>query len=176
MRVLSSNMLVDFCGVIKAILFKMLSNIWTQKKLPIYLSAGTIFSRKVTWRIMFLSWSASSKLFMMMLIRRWSLLTSSMQLCLILLSSTTKVRTSTEESEPSVNRKKSCTRALPTFYSIISLVILGCCSHGLKIILKFVTITLPWRDGTLRKLCSHVMLLTMRYFSSPISTSCSRRP
>ena len=88
----------------------------------------------------------------------------------------TKVRTSTEDNEPSVNRKKSCARDLPIFYRCVSAVMPGYYSLGLKIILKFVTITLPCSDGTLRKLCSQVMLLTMRYFSSPISTSCSRRP
>ena len=52
----------------------------------------------------------------------------------------------------------------------------GYCSFGLNIILKLVTIKLPCKVGTLRKLCSQVILFTIRYFSSPISTSCSRRP
>ena len=52
----------------------------------------------------------------------------------------------------------------------------SCYSFGLKMILKFVTITVPFSEGIPRKLCSHVTWLTMRYFSSPTSISLSDRP
>ena len=173
---LSSKRLFVVDGVIRAILLMMCSYICTAKKLPIYRSLGVMFSRNVRWQITSFSCLQSSKLFMMMLIRRWSLLASSMQLCLILWSSTTKVRTSALSSIPRGRRKKSYTRLLPTWFRTFSLM-LGYCSLGLKRILKLVTMTVPWREeGTDRKLCSQVTLVTTRYFSSPISTSCSKRP
>lgn len=59
-RVFSSNTPFDDYGVIIAILLIRCSYIYTAKKLLIYLSAGTIFSKKVTWRIISLSALQSS--------------------------------------------------------------------------------------------------------------------